>query len=387
MRQFIFLLIVTIVLYSCSASNKGDVIITIDVKNTPAQKVYLVNVNGKNNPDYVDSIDYKGTGVFVLKTKVLESSFLQIVYTKDAEKGKFLPIVTNGETITINGDYVDLKKVVVTGSKATTELTSFLTKAEEDRNKENAIAIGIDTLATGKSTDSLIAAKKEELMATTAKNYEAKLDFARKTDNPVLAIVAFQTMGSTQDLIKSKPQMDSLKTKFAQSTFFKNSYESYLNIVDPKSAKANTNQGSGEGGTNIGTAAKEISLPDVNGKTVTLSSFKGKYVLVDFWASWCGPCRGENPNVVAAFNKYKNKNFTVLGVSLDKNKEDWTKAIADDNLTWTHISDLKYWQCQAARDYGIQSIPANYLIDPKGIIIATDLRESLLEQKLAEVLQ
>jgi peroxiredoxin len=387
MRQFIFLLIVTIGLNACNATNKGDVTITVDVKNTPAQKVYLVNVNGKNKPDYVDSTDYKGTGAFTLTTKVLENSFLQIIYTKDAETGKFLPIVTNGETITINGDYADLKKAAVTGSKATNELTSFLIKVEEDGNKEKAIAEGIDTLKPGKSTDSLIAAKKVELMAVTAKNYEAKLDFARKTDNPILAVIAFQTMGSMQDLIKSKPQMDSLKAKFTQSNFFKNSYESYLKIVDPKAAKTNTDQTSDGVGPSIGTTAKEISLPDVNGKTVTLSSFKGKYVLVDFWASWCGPCRGENPNVVAAFNKYKNKNFTVLGVSLDKDKDAWTKAIADDHLTWTHISDLKYWQCQAAKDYGVQGIPANYLIDPKGIIIATNLRENLLDEKLAEILQ
>ncbi|WP_431215912.1 thioredoxin-like domain-containing protein [Puia sp. P3] len=115
---------------------------------------------------------------------------------------------------------------------------------------------------------------------------------------------------------------------------------------------------------------------------------QGKYVLVDFWASWCVPCRGENPNVVAAFNKYKDRNFTVLGVSLDQptGKEKWLKAIHDDRLTWTHVSDLKFWNNAVARQYDINSIPANLLLDPEGKIVAKDLHGEELEKKLSEVL-
>ena len=109
--------------------------------------------------------------------------------------------------------------------------------------------------------------------------------------------------------------------------------------------------------------------------------------MIDFWASWCGPCRGENPNVVAAYNQFKDKNFTVLGVSLDKNKQAWLDAIKEDKLTWQHISDLKYWSSAAAPLYGFDGIPYNVLIDPQGKIIATNLRESALQNKLAEVLK
>jgi peroxiredoxin len=137
--------------------------------------------------------------------------------------------------------------------------------------------------------------------------------------------------------------------------------------------------------TAVGQPAPEIALPNPEGQVVKLSSLKGKYVLVDFWAKWCGPCRQENPNVVRVFNKYKDKGFTVFGVSLDRTKEDWIKAIKEDNLTWTHVSDLKYWQSEAAKTYGITGIPFSILLDPNGVIIAKNLRGQALEAKLAEI--
>lgn len=138
----------------------------------------------------------------------------------------------------------------------------------------------------------------------------------------------------------------------------------------------------------VGVMAMDFTQTDTAGVPVSLSSFRGKYVLIDFWASWCGPCRVENPNVVAAYQKYHDKGFDIIGVSLDRpnDKDKWLKAIYDDNLTWTHVSDLKFWDNEVSRMYGVRAIPQNYLIDPQGKIVAKNLRGKALHDKLEELL-
>ncbi|MCD8739857.1 AhpC/TSA family protein [Mucilaginibacter roseus] len=137
--------------------------------------------------------------------------------------------------------------------------------------------------------------------------------------------------------------------------------------------------------TAVGATAPQFSQADKDGKQVSLASFKGKYVLVDFWASWCGPCRNENPNVVSAYNQYKDRSFTILGVSLDSNRDAWLKAIDDDKLAWTQVSDLKYWKNEVAELYGVRAIPQNFLIGPDGKIVAKNLTGDKLSAKLNEI--
>lgn len=136
----------------------------------------------------------------------------------------------------------------------------------------------------------------------------------------------------------------------------------------------------------VGKKAPGITQFDLEGNPYGLQNLKGKYVLVDFWASWCPPCRAENPNLVAAYAEFKDRNFEILGVSFDRDFDAWKKAIEDDNLTWKHISDLQYWNNGAAIPYGIKAIPQNVLVDPNGIIIARNLHGEDLKNKLREVL-
>ena len=136
----------------------------------------------------------------------------------------------------------------------------------------------------------------------------------------------------------------------------------------------------------IGEPMIDFTQPDVNGKPVKLSDFKGKYVLLDFWASWCGPCRAENPNVLKAYNAYKDKNFTVVGVSLDESGEKWREAINQDGMPWIQLSDLKGFRNEVAHQYGIQAIPSTFLLNPEGVIVAKNLRGEALHKKLQELL-
>lgn len=202
--------------------------------------------------------------------------------------------------------------------------------------------------------------------------YKEQLQFVKMNPSSLVSLYLLQqAIGSNPDAAKGEPMYALLSPALQQSEKGKELHEQ---IETGKK-------------TMVGRQAPDFTQPDVNGNDISLSSFSGKYVLVDFWASWCGPCRKESPNLVKAYEKYKQKNFEIFGVSLDQNKEKWLKAIKDDHYTWPQAGDIKGWENAAARAYGIQGIPFNLLLDPNGIIIARNLRGEALEKKLNEVLK
>ena len=220
----------------------------------------------------------------------------------------------------------------------------------------------------GLRTDSIMMA-----MNTTKEDIQKGIDqfIEKRQSSAVSAFLIAATIQLNDDIFLTEKRMNSLKPSALE-----NMYGIYLKETIAE-AKINA----------VGSMAIDFTQADTSGNPVSLSSFRGKYVLLDFWASWCGPCRQENPNVVANFKKFSAKNFTVLGVSLDRpgQKDRWLQAIYKDNLTWTHVSDLQFWNNAVAQQYRVQGIPKNWLIGPDGKIIAKDLRGPALEQKLCEI--
>jgi peroxiredoxin len=349
-----------------------DFTISGQIKGISNQQIYLQELSfSDNEPKTVDSTAINN-GSFQMSAKATEEGLYRLL----TREGASLIFVNDANKLELKATEASLAvQSSSIGSPSNKYLKTMVQELEKRSGELNLISESLsDPKVTG--NDTLLAAQ-QKLLQNKAEDYNKYL-LARfnETTDPIIATIA---LGNTSfpDPLALKPYVESLPKRFPQHKGIAAMVSNYKAANNNNAAQDTANAADDI----LGKPAPDFTLNDVNGKPVALSSLKGKYVLVDFWASWCAPCRAENPNVVAAYNQLKNKNFTVLGVSLDEDKSAWIKAISDDQLNWKHVSDLKGWASMVVGLYQFNGIPFNVLINPQGIIIGKELRgENLYKQ-------
>ena len=382
--QKIILALSIIIFFSCNTNtDKGKFTIHGEIKNFTANKIYVEQLYFNNQtPTLIDSaiinkntfsIIVKATeeGLYRLRLSGQENGFMFINDKSNVSfKADARDLSLSGPTFNTPANMA-FKKIIDTIGSLRKDL--IISKNILNQLQESGV----------QETDSSFIEALNNFDERKEKISKFCFQYGDTTQSPVLAI--FTITAAPVEIGKLEIPLNNLAKRFPNH----NGIAAVNAFAKQKitQAQQQTQGPNNNSKAAVGNMAPEITMPDTEGTPFSLSTLKGKYVLIDFWASWCGPCRAENPNVVAAYNEFKDKNFTVLGVSLDQNKKSWLKAIQDDKLSWKNISDLQYWSSAAVNLYGFDALPFNVLINPEGKIIATELRGEDLINKLRDILQ
>ncbi|WP_439184440.1 redoxin domain-containing protein [Carboxylicivirga taeanensis] len=331
-----------------------------------ADKVVVISVYDQNGINVKDTIEITD-GAVNYTTELAEPVFVMI---GEAGTRNTVNFFAENADFTINGSLENIKDAEITGGAAFNVYNSVNDLSKEINKKSDELKKAYGEAGQAGDTTKQKAIY-DEYQANQKKLEEAQLEVVKANPtSPASAFIISNVYGyaSVDEMKKGLAMLDE---SLASSTYYKS--------LDEKVKKLEA--------VAVGQMAPDFTMNDPEGNPVKLSSFRGKYLLVDFWASWCGPCRRENPNVVKLYDEFKDKGFDILGVSLDQKKDAWLKAIEDDKLSWNHVSDLKGWGNEAAKLYAVSGIPHTVLLDKEGKIIAKNLRGDELHAKVAELVK
>ena len=362
-----FILLFTMLSCDNYTQEANKIILSIEISgDNKYDEVRLQKVNS----DY--SIELVKTGNFQDKTLKFEIFVLEsTLYRLDFIGRSSIDIILNDTDVSVLiDDNDDLFKYDIEGSPDTNILRSISSKISDYRSEIREL--NIEFISANEEKDVQLINSIRENVSFKKNQFELSLkEFLRSVDKSLAVLIFSDYLSIDENVVFWEGIYNNYFDEFKSNSYFIN-FENKLKKIKSVS---------------VGSIAPEIILDDINGNPISLSSLRGRYVLLDFWAAWCRPCREENPNILENYNKFKDQGFEVYQVSLDRNKEDWSRGIEQDNLPWINVSDLKYYQSDAAVLYNINKIPSAFLLDPNGTIIAKniELRGINLTKKLSEI--
>ncbi len=389
MKKLALISVLFIALYSCGTGS-NEFLVKGNLENANGKTVFLSEFDETGRPVTVDSIEVSDKGEFKLKGN---TSYPRFYMLRTSPNQGITLVIDSADVLKISGDFEDLANTYkVEGSENMEQMMELDEYLKNSLSKVDSLGKMYQEMEAAGEVDSL---KKAEMDAAFVKIFDAQKEFSKefvdKNTSSLISMIALSQQiaqrvpifNIQEDLAYFEKVDKALFEKYPNSKDVQGLHRYMEQIKNPPQQQQQQQPATAYG---VGAEVPNITEKNPEGKQLSLSSLKGNYVLLDFWAGWCRPCRAESPNLVANYNKYHKKGFEIFQVSLDKEKDIWTGAIEKDKLgQWNHVSDLGFWQSIHARAYGIQSIPASYLLDPQGKVVGVNLRGAQLGAKLMEI--